>query len=159
MIELKIKRLSNTAILPTYGSEKAAGMDLYADIGYHLCQTTEGMQNRPNFIDIAPHTTEFIHTGFAFQPPVGYCGKIYARSGLSNKQGLRPGNCVGICDEDYTGEYIVGLHNDNDKTRTICHGDRIAQLIFEPYVQANLIEVDSLTPTERGEGGFGSTGV
>ena len=147
MIEVKIKRLSDTAILPTYGSEKAAGMDLYADIGYHQCRT------------IAPHTTEFIHTGFAFQPPVGYCGKIYARSGLSNKQGLRPGNCVGICDEDYIGEYIVGLHNDSDETRTICHGDRIAQLIFEPYVQANLIEVDSLTPTERGEGGFGSTGV
>jgi dUTP pyrophosphatase len=144
MLNVKIKRLSDTAIMPTYGSAKAAGMDLYACID--ICES------------IGPGETVKIGTGLAIQPPPGYFGAIFARSGLATKQGLRPSNCVGVCDEDYTGEYIVAIHNDSDEGRLIYNGDRIAQLVFLPYEQANLIEVDELDSTKRGSGGFGSTG-
>ena len=159
MLDVKIKRLSDIAIMPTYGSTKAACMDLYANLGYHDAMTVNGLAKKPNFVEIEPHTTVKIGTGFAFQPPEGYCGLIFARSGLATKQGLAPANKVGVCDEDYTGEYIVALHNDTDEIQFIHHGDRIAQLMFVPYEQANLIEVDNLDETERGSGGFGSTGV
>lgn len=158
-MRVKIKRLTDTAIMPTYGSTKAAGMDLYADLGYHDAMTTDGLKSLPNAIEILPHTTEKIGVGFSFQPPENYCGLILARSGLSTKQGLAPANKVGLCDEDYTGEYIVALHNHSDETQLIHHGDRIAQLMFIPYQQARLVEVDSLDDTDRGDGGFGSTGV
>lgn len=144
MIDVKIKRLSETATLPTYGSKKAAAMDLYADC--------------PNGLAIQPHETVKIGTGFAIQPPEGYCALILARSGMATKQGLAPANKVGLCDEDYTGEYIVSLHNHSDIPQVVHHGDRIAQLMFVPYEQANLIEVEKLDETERGSGGFGSTG-
>ena len=159
MLDVKIKRLSNSAIVPTYGSAKAAGMDLYANIGYHDAMTTEGLRTMPNIIDIPPHSTVKVGCGFAFQPPNGYCGLILARSGLATKSGVAPANKVGLCDEDYTGEYIVALHNHSNDTQTISHGDRIAQLMFVPYTQANLIEVDELESTVRGSGGFGSSGV
>jgi dUTP pyrophosphatase len=109
-------------------------------------------------LTLRPHTTVKIGTGWAIQPPEGYCGLIFARSGLATKEGLRPANCVGICDEDYTGEYIVALHNDTDVAQVIYHGERIAQLVFMPYEQVSLIEVEELDPTERGDGGFGHTG-
>lgn len=144
MIDVKIKRLSESATLPTYGSKKAAAMDLYA--------------NCPNGLAILPHETVKIGTGFAIQPPEGYCALILARSGLATKQGLAPANKVGLCDEDYRGEYIVALHNHSDIPQVVHHGDRIAQLMFVPYEQANLIEVEELDETERGSGGFGSTG-
>ena len=159
MLDVKIKRLSDIAIMPTYGSTKAACMDLYANLGFHDAMTVNGLAKKPNFVEIEPHTTVKIGTGFAFQPPEGYCGLIFARSGLATKQGLAPANKVGVCDEDYTGEYIVALHNDTDSEQYVHHGDRIAQLMFVPYEQANLIEVDTLDETERGSGGFGSTGV
>ena len=159
MLDVKIKRLFDTAIMPTYGSTKAACMDLYANLGFHDAMTVNGLAKKPNFIEIPPHTTVKIGTGFAFQPPEGYCGLIFARSGLATKQGLAPANKVGVCDEHYTGEYIVALHNDTDSEQYVHHGDRIAQLMFVPYEQANLIEVDTLDETERGSGGFGSTGV
>ena len=158
MLDVKIKRLFDTAIMPTYGSAKAACMDLYANLGYHDAMTVNGLAKKLNFIEIPPHSTAKIGTGFAFQPPEGYCGLIFARSGLATKQGLAPANKVGVCDEDYTGEYIVALHNDTDEIQFIHHGDRIAQLMFVPYEQANLIEVDALDETERGSGGFGSSG-
>ena len=159
MLDVKIKCLSGTAIMPTYGSAKAACMDLYANLGYHDAMTVNGLAKKPNFIEIPPHSTAKIGTGFAFQPPEGYCGLIFARSGLATKQGLAPANKVGVCDEDYTGEYIVALHNDTDDIQLVHHGDRIAQLMFVPYEQANLVEVNELGKTERGSGGFGSTGV
>lgn len=159
MLNVKIKRLSDTAIIPTYGSEKAAGMDLYANIGYHDAMTTEGLRIMPNFIEIPPHETVKVGCGFAFQPPSGYCGLILARSGLATKSGVAPANKVGLCDEDYTGEYIVALHNHSNDTQFIRHGDRIAQLMFVPYEQSNLVEVDELNKTERSDGGFGSTGA
>ena len=158
MIDVKIKRLSSTAIKPTYGSSEAAGMDLYANIGFTTARYVDKVRTVPDSIHIAPHTTAKIGCGFAFQPPDGYAGFIYARSGLATKQGLRPANCTGIADSDYTGEYIVALHNDSDTEQIVHHGDRIAQLIFMPYEQANLTEVDELDITERGSGGFGSTG-
>ena len=159
MLNVKIKRLSNAAFIPTYGSAKAACIDLYANIGYCNAMTVDGLEQRPAYVEIPPHATVKIGTGFAFQPPEGYCGLIFARSGLATKQGLAPANKVGVCDEDYTGEYIVALHNDTDETQFVHHGDRIAQLMFVPYEQASLIEVDTLDETERGSGGFGSTGV
>ena len=159
MLELKIKRLSETAITPTYGSQKAAGMDLYADIGYTTARYIDGLRAVPDSITIRPHEVAKIGCGFAFQPPEGYAGYIYARSGLATKQHLRPGNCVGVADEDYRGEYIVPLFNDGDETQLIHHGERIAQLVFMPYEQVAFTEVDELDSTERGSGGFGSSGV
>ena len=159
MLDVKIKRLSDIAIMPTYGSAKAACIDLYANIGYCNAMTVDGLEQRPAYVEIPPHATVKIGTGFAFQPPEGYCGLIFARSGLATKQGLAPANKVGVCDEDYTGEYIVALHNDTDSEQYVHHGDIIAQLMFVPYEQASLIEVDNLNETERGSGGFGSTGV
>lgn len=158
MINVKIKPLSDTAIIPSYGSSKAAGMDLYADLGYTTARYVDGLRAVPKFITIRPHEVAKIGCGFAFQPPKGYAGYIFARSGLATKQGLRPANCVGICDEDYRGEYIVPIFNDSDKEQVITHGDRIAQLVFLPYEQAFLFKTDELDSTERGEGGFGSTG-
>ena len=149
MIDVKVKRLSDTAILPTYGSEKAACMDLYADV------KSLGTDK----IYLGSGDAFKFPTGFAFQPPEGYCGLIYARSGLSTKKGLRPCNAVGVADNDYIGNYIVPLYNDSKEIQVIEHGDRIAQLMFVPYVQANLIEVDELSKTERGDGGFGSSGI
>lgn len=159
MLNIKVKRLSETATLPTYGSTKAAGMDLYADLGYTQARYVDGLRPVPNYVTIRPHTTAKISTGWAIQPPEGYAGFIFARSGLATKRGLRPANCVGLCDEDYRGEYIVALHNDTDDDQIIHHGDRIAQLVFMPYEQAELIEVEELDETERGCGGFGSTGT
>lgn len=159
MLDIKAKRLSETAITPTYGSAKAAGMDLYADLGYTTARYVDGLRAVPASITIRPHEVAKIGCGFAFQPPEGYAGYIYARSGLATKQHLRPGNCVGVADEDYRGEYIVPLFNDGDEDQIIHHGDRIAQLVFMPYEQANLIEVDNLDETERGDGGFGHTGI
>lgn len=149
MIQVNVKRLSDTAIMPTYGSEKAAGMDLYAD--------TKSLGVDKLYID--PGDCLKVPTGFAFELPEGYCTLILARSGLSTKKGLRPANCVGLCDEDYRGNYIVPLYNDSHEGQVIEHGDRIAQLMFVPYIQAFLTEVDNLTETDRGEGGFGSSGV
>lgn len=147
-LNINVKRLSDTAILPTYGSEKAAGMDLYADIKFF------GIDK----LYIPPNDCIKIPTGFAFELPEGYCALILARSGLSTKKGLRPANCVGLCDEDYRGNYIVPLRNDSNEKQVIKHGDRIAQVMFVPYAQATLTEVDTLSSTDRGEGGFGSSG-
>lgn len=154
MIDVKIKRLSNTATMPTYGSEKSACMDLYADFGVEAIRVPS-MTSRA----IHPHETLKIGCGFAFQPPDGYCGLIFARSGLATKSGLAPANKVGVADEDYRGEYIVALHNHTDETQFVHHGDRIAQLMFVPYEHANLIESTSLDDTSRGDGCFGSTGT
>ena len=163
-MKIKAKRLSDTAKLPTYGSEKAACCDLYADLNDHCITLNQDAEERvsifPHHIaDLAPHSTIKIPTGWAFQPPEGYAGFIYARSGLATKNGLRPSNCVGVCDEDYSGEYIVAVHNDTDEYQFINNGDRIAQLEFRPYEQAEFEIVDELDETERGTSGFGSTGV
>ena len=168
-MKIKAKRLSDTAKLPTYGSEKAACCDLYCDLRVDKCidlnpahvdfKHMEYSGDCFDRVNIAPHETIKIPTGWAFQTPEGYAGFIYARSGLATKNGLRPSNCVGVCDEDYSGEYIVAVHNDTDKYQFINNGDRIAQLEFRPYEQAEFEIVDELDKTERGASGFGSTGT
>lgn len=143
-MKIEIKKLNEHATIPTRGSEQAAGYDLYAAI--------------PAAITIKPHATEKIGTGLAIAIPDGYFGAIFARSGLAAKQGLRPANCVGVADSDYRGEYIVAIHNDSEEERVVEPGDRIAQLVVMPYLAAEFEEKDELSETERGSGGFGSTG-
>ena len=142
-VNVKFAKVRPDAIIPTQGSSYAAGYDLYACVDH---------------IEIAPGETKMIGTGLAIQPPAGYFGAIFARSGLATKRGLRPSNCVGVCDEDYTGEYIVALHNDSNDYQDIYMGDRIAQLVFMPYLNVNFQEAQYLDATDRGAGGFGSTG-
>ncbi len=144
LAKIKIKKLTDTAKTPTRGSEHAAGYDMYADV--------------KEDVQIKPHETVKIGTGLAMEIPDGYFGAIFARSGLAAKEGLRPANCVGVCDSDYRGEYIVAIHNDSEETRTITAGERIAQLVVMPYLPVTFDEVAELTDTNRGEGGFGSTG-
>ena len=143
-MKINIKKLNEDAIIPTRGSSQAAGYDLYA------CTSTP--------IVIAPHQTVKIGTGLAFELPDGYFGAIFARSGLATKNGLRPSNGVGVCDSDYRAEYIVALHNDTNEPQIINPMERIAQLVVMPYLPVEFNEVDELSETERGEGGFGSTG-
>lgn len=142
----KIKKLRDDAIIPIRATMGAAGYDLFACFD-------------ANSVDIAPHETVKIGTGVAIQPPKNTFGAIFARSGLATKQGLRPSNCIGVCDEDFTGEYIVALYNDSNETRTIHSGQRIAQLVFIPYVSVEFEEVTELDETDRGICGFGSTGM
>lgn len=144
-MKINVKKLNERAKLPTYGSRDAAGADLYA--------CTEGE------IVIAPHTTVMIPTGIALELPVGYAGFIYARSGLASKRGLAPANKVGVVDCDYRGEVKVALHNHTDEVQSIAAGERVAQLVVAPYITADFEEVEELSATERGEGGFGSTGT
>lgn len=144
-MKVGIKKLRENATLPAYGSEFAAGADLYA------CIRTE--------VVIEPHKTAFIPTGLALELPVGYAGLIYARSGLACKRGLAPANKVGVIDCDYRGEVTVALLNHGDTPQTVAVGERIAQLIITPYVTAEFILKDELSDTVRGEGGFGSTGT
>ena len=146
-MEVKIKKLNEDSITPTHGSEYAAGYDLYA------C-----MDSNESII-IKPHQTAKIHTGFALSIPNGYFGAIFARSGVATKRGLRPSNCVGIIDADYTGEIIVALHNDSEIEQLVVGGERIAQLAILPHMLIEFVEVDKLEETDRGDGGFGSTGT
>jgi dUTP pyrophosphatase len=141
---VNVKKLNENAQLPTQGSEWSAGWDLYACI------------DEP--ISINPHTTVKIGTGLAFELPKYTFGGIFPRSGLATKKGLRPANTPGVCDSDYRGEYIVALHNDSESIQWVEPGERIAQLIVLPYVPIQFNLVDSLSETERGAGGFGSTG-
>lgn len=144
-MQIKIKKLNPNAKTPTRGSKQAAGYDIYA------CLETETAA-------IPAHCTVKVPTGISMAIPEGYFGAIFARSGLASKQGLRPANCVGVIDSDYRGEFIVMLHNDTDEQKTIENGDRIGQLVILPYMSVEFEETDSLDETERGTGGFGSSG-
>ena len=143
-MDVRIKKLNDLAKIPTRGSKFSAGYDLYA-------ATDEDIQ-------IPPHSTVKIGTGLAMDLPYGYFGAIFARSGIATKRGLRPANCVGVCDFDYKGEYIVAVHNDSNETMTVLAGERIAQLILLPYQDIDFKEVDELAKTDRGDSGFGHTG-
>ncbi|MBQ1957141.1 MAG: dUTP diphosphatase [Clostridia bacterium] len=145
---MKIKKLDPNATLPKYGSEYAAGADLYACIA-------DGEKG----ILIAPGETKLIHTGIAMEIPQGFVGLVYARSGLATKRGLAPSNKVGVIDCDYRGELMVSLYNQSGETQKVEHGERIAQLVITPYITVEFEEVDELSETVRGEGGFGSTGT
>ena len=150
---MNIKRLESAAKLPTRGSAEAAGWDLYAN-SYEDFNTNEDW-----ILNIPPHTTVKVGTGIAIALPKGAFGGIYPRSGMATKQGLAPANKVGIIDSDYRGQVIVALHNHSDYMQVLHRGDRIAQLIVQPYVPVELNEVTELDETERGDGGFGSTGT
>lgn len=144
-IPVNIKKLKENATIPTYGSANAAGADLYACIDSALT--------------IEAGETFLVPTGLAMELPEGYAGLIYARSGLATKKGLAPANKVGVVDSDYRGEVMVSLHNHSKVAATIEPGERIAQLVITPYIAAVFHTVDELDNTERGAGGFGSTGT
>lgn len=144
MNTVKIKRLNKLAKIPTRGTAESAGYDLYA-------ATDKDIQ-------IPPHSNVKIGTGIAMSIPNGFFGGIFARSGVATKRNMRPSNCVGIVDSDYTGEVIVSIHNDSTEIKTIQRGERIAQLVIVPYLSVIFDEVNELEETERGDGGFGSTG-
>lgn len=147
---VKVKKLYPDATLPTQGSAAAAGWDVYAYLPDHEDFSARG---------IAPHTTVKFHTGLALELEEGWVCCIYARSGLATKSGLAPANKVGVLDSDYRGELIVALHNDLDDWGSVTHGDRIAQILFQPVPKVEWEEVEELSETDRGEGGFGSTGT
>ena len=142
---VKIKKLSEGAIIPRYGTEFSAGADIYA-----LCEEP---------VSIAPGESKIIHTGIAMAIPNGLVGLIFARSGLATKQGLAPANKVGVIDSDYRGEIMVCLHNHSTEIRVVENRDRIAQISFVPYYSASFDICENLDDTDRGDGGFGSTGV
>lgn len=144
MTEIKIKKLNENAIIPTYGTEFSAGADLYALPG--------------ESITVPAHSTVMIHTGLSMEIPEGYAGLIFARSGLASKRGLAPANKVGVVDPDYRGEFMVALHNHTDEDKTVDGGERVAQLVIVPFLTASFVEADELSDTVRGAGGFGSTG-
>ena len=141
---MRVKKLRENAIIPTYGSPDAAGADLYA------CLDAD--------VTIEPGKTVFIPTGLAMEVPKGYAGLIYARSSMGTKRGLAPANKVGVVDSDYRGEVMVALHNHGQQSQVVTHGERIAQLLVTPVLAPAFEECDDLTDTQRGTGGFGSTG-
>ncbi len=144
MDKVRVKKLDEKAILPTYGSLDAAGADLYA-----LSDSD---------IIIPAGETVLVHTGIALEIPKGFGGFIYARSGIATKRGLAPANKVGVVDSDYRGEIMVSLHNHSDVDQVIGKNERIAQMVIAPYLKVEFTETDRLDDTERGSGGFGSTG-
>ena len=143
-VKVNIKKLSKDAKVPTYGTEYAAGADLYS------CSS--------EIISFQPGETKLIKTGVAIEVPEGYAGLIYARSGLASKRGLAPANKVGVVDSDYRGEIMVALHNHTNEVKEIEGYERIAQFVITPYLKADFNEVENLEDTNRGEKGFGSTG-
>ena len=143
-MNVNIKKLTEEAVIPTYGSSFSAGADLYA------CISEEET--------ILPGETKLIKTGIAMELPVGYVALIYARSGLASKRGLAPANKVGVIDCDYRGEIMVALHNHSNEPQAISPKERIAQMVITPYITAEFNTVESLSDTQRGDGGFGSTG-
>ena len=142
---VRFKKINPNTSIPTYGSSYAAGCDLSACID--------------QAISIPPHTTIKVPTGLAIELPENTVGLIYARSGMATKRHLAPANKVGVIDADYRGEIIVALHNHSEEAQTIEVGERIAQLVVAPFYHVEFEEVDELSETVRGEGGFGSTGT
>ena len=145
MKSVKYKKLYEDSIEPMRGTEYSAGFDLHAHVGDEAVGVPIG-------------ETVMIGSGISIAIPNGFFGAVFARSGLSTKKGLRPANCVGVIDSDYRGEIYIPIYNDSDQWQYINDGDRVAQLIIIPYYKVNLEEVDDLDNTERGNGGFGSTG-
>ena len=145
MQKVPVKKLRDGAKLPVYGSAMAAGADLCACL------------DAP--VTIEPGQTVMIPTGIAMEIPAGYAGLVYARSGLAAKRDLAPANKVGVVDADYRGEIFVPMHNHGAKPQTLEDGERMAQMILTPFLTADFVETDALSGTDRGEGGFGSTGT
>lgn len=136
-------KMNDDAIVPTYGTLFSAGADLYS----------------VEEVKIDAGDTKIIHTGIILEIPEGYGGFVFARSSLASKRGLAPANKVGVIDSDYRGEIMVSLHNHSNESQVVEKGERVAQIVFMPYAMANFIQTEDLSKTERGEGGFGSTGT
>lgn len=143
-MKVNVKKLDARAKMPVFSSVAAAGADLCAILDEDL--------------SIDPGATFLVHTGLAMEVPLGFVGLVYARSGLATKRGLAPANKVGVIDADYRGEIMVSLHNHSNETQTISNGERIAQLVIAPVPAIEFEEVQELSDTARGAGGFGSTG-
>ncbi|MBR5514650.1 MAG: dUTP diphosphatase [Clostridia bacterium] len=144
-MKVKLKKLNERAVIPAYGSPYSAGADLY------------NSQEEP--VTLKSGESFLFHTGIAMEIPQGYVGLVYARSGLASKKGLAPANKVGVIDADYRGEIMVCLHNHSKSDQTVEPGERIAQIVIAPFLTADYEEVNELSDTLRGEGGFGSTGA
>lgn len=148
-MELKIKALSpkigREIPAPFYATPGSAAMDLHACVDEAVTIPAGGRAVIPTGLAIALPSADFV-------------ALVFARSGLGIKHGVAPANCVGVIDSDYRGEVMVGLQNSGKEDYTVSPGDRIAQLMITPVVQAQLRLVDQLDETERGAGGFGSTG-
>ncbi len=144
MMEISVKRLRDNAKMPTFGTDQAAGADLYACLDQS--------------VTLEPGQTAFIPTGISMAIPEGYVGLVFARSGLACKNDLAPANKVGVIDSDYRGEFLVALHNHGKQIRTVSDGERVAQLLIMPVVHPFYRETDTIPETQRGAGGFGSTG-
>ena len=145
-MNINIKKLYDDSIIPTRGSLDAAGYDLYA----HLDSDSIGLN---------PGETYMVGTGIAVEIPSGYFAAIFARSGIASKRNLRPANCVGVIDSDYRGEIKVPLFNDSDKEQVLEKNERVAQMVIMPYLNVTFNLVEELSNTDRGQGGFGSTGT
>ena len=145
MKAIRVKKLHTMAKLPTYGSAEAAGADLYACLDDPMT--------------VKPGESVFVPTGIAMEVPVGCAGLIYARSGLACKRGLAPANKVGVVDSDYRGQIVVVLHNHGQQSQTVEHGERIAQMVITPVITPMYELSDELSDSDRGAGGFGSTGL
>ena len=145
MAIVKYIKLNEKAIVPTYGTEYAAGADIYALLDED--------------VTIKPGETVMIHTGIAMQIPEGTAAFIFARSGTATKRGLAPANKVGVIDSDYRGEVMVPIHNHSKLEQQIAVGERIAQMVIMPYIKAEFLESETLDETDRDQKGFGSTGI
>ncbi|MDD3341668.1 MAG: dUTP diphosphatase [Bacilli bacterium] len=144
-INVNVKKIKEEAHIPFYATEEAAGADLYAVL--------------EESVTIKPNETFLVPTGLTFEFPKGIVGLVYARSGLASKKGLAPANKVGVVDSDYRGEVMVALHNHSAIEQTIENGERVAQFVIMPYFKANYKEVEDINETDRGTGGFGSSGI
>lgn len=154
-MKLKVKALHPGAIVPQYATDGAACFDLHARM------EKPWEEGEVSYAQVNPGTPTVIRTGLAFEIPDGYVMLIFSRSGHGFKNDIRLANCVGVIDSDYRGEVQVKLTNDNSDGNflTVKHGDRIAQAMIVPVERVELVQVDELSSTERGEGGFGSTGT
>ena len=144
METIRVKKLRPNAVLPTYGSAEAAGADLYACL--------------EEAVTIQPGEIFWVPTGIALEVPRGCAGLVYARSSMGAKRGLAPANKVGVVDSDYRGEVKVVLLNHSNQPQILQPGERVAQFVITPVLHPGYEEVEELTETDRGAGGFGSTG-
>ena len=149
LLTVKMTKAKPNAKLPTWESVNSAGADLYA------CLSDEQMP----VVQINPGETVMISVGIKTEFAPGHVALIHARSGLAAKKGLAPANKVGVIDADYRGEWFVALHNHSNDIQIVEDGDRIAQVLFQEIEHPTFEEVEELSETERGEGGFGSTGT
>jgi dUTP pyrophosphatase len=144
-IQLRIRRLPHCHSVPKYASEGAAGMDLYAAIEEEK--------------SLSPGERMRMPTGVAIEIPPGYQGQVVPRSGLADRHGISLTNCVGTIDSDYRGEVQVLIINHGNEPFTFKRGDRVAQLVLVAVPPVEIVEVDELSTSARGAGGFGSTGI